>query len=65
MTKASRWSSFTTFVKTLLLGGILGATGIVVLLFLKPQWFQNVGLVSAPQSTVSPTVEPTASPSST
>ncbi|MBD2326707.1 S-layer homology domain-containing protein [Alkalinema sp. FACHB-956] len=65
MTKASRLSSFTTFVKTLLLGGILGATGIVVLLFLKPQWFQNVGLVSAPQATASPTVEPTASPSAT
>jgi hypothetical protein len=79
MSKSGRMAEFIKFIKTLLLGSVLGAGGIIALLLFGPQWFRelfvssqlmptsstvaNPSLPTSPTSSTSPTSPPPVTPS--
>ncbi len=67
MSETKRVSKFVNFIKTLLLGGVLGASAVIALLLFRPEWFRGLFLTVQPQSTSEPVVitpSPTVSPTS-
>lgn len=72
MSQTKSISEFMRFIKILLLGGVLGAAGVIILLLFGPQRFRGLFISTQPQlvpSTVavssSPEVSPTLKPDST
>lgn len=61
MSKSGRMAEFIKFIKTLLLGSVLGAGGVLALLLFGPQWFRGLFVSSQFQQTFSTVANPSLS----